>query len=193
MWACSDCHFTRIGPTLYCDLCTAWLMMRPWASRHHDRADRASTWRRNLRLAACTTSLTSLMSRLICWLVRSSSFSWRWRLSRKCGLSARHSVNSSGCRPTPMAAAGWPQLGAMPPSSATFTARPHSGPSHAYTHTHTKHELSDSCYQTKINLTLHNTLCFFDKSTKNNIFKSHGQTHLLRSCQKLTDIFWHLR
>lgn len=54
------------------------------------------------RLAACTTSLTSLMSRLICWLVRSNSFSCLCRFSRNCGLSARHSVNSSGCRPTPI-------------------------------------------------------------------------------------------
>lgn len=87
--------------------------------------------RRHSRFAACTTSLTSLMRRLICWLVRSSSFSCRWRLSRKCGLSARHSVNSRGCRPTPMAAEGCPQLGATPPSSATFTERPHPGPSRA--------------------------------------------------------------
>lgn len=54
------------------------------------------------RLAACTTSLTSLMRRLICWLVRSSSFSCRCKFSRNCGLSARHSVNSRGCRPTPI-------------------------------------------------------------------------------------------
>lgn len=54
------------------------------------------------RLAACTMSFTSLIRRLICWLVRSSSFSCFCRLSRNCGLSVKHSVNSSGCRPTPM-------------------------------------------------------------------------------------------
>lgn len=53
----------------------------------------------HLLLAAASRSLTSLTILLICWLVFSSSFSWRFRFSRNSGESSKHSVNSNGCNP----------------------------------------------------------------------------------------------
>lgn len=50
-------------------------------------------------LAAANRSLTSLIIRLICWLVFSNSFSCLLRFSRNSGLSRRQSVNSNGCKP----------------------------------------------------------------------------------------------
>lgn len=98
-------HFeNNVTPSMY-PLCQTW---NRWRSCYNITALLRSicypAWilHKHLRLAACTTSLTSLMSRLICWLVRSNSFSCLCRFSRNWGLSARHSVNSSGCRPTPI-------------------------------------------------------------------------------------------
>ena len=50
-------------------------------------------------LAAERSVLTSLMSSLMACEVRSNSFSWECRESRKYGESCRQSVNSSGRRP----------------------------------------------------------------------------------------------
>lgn len=60
-------------------------------------------------LAAANRSFTSLMIRLICWLVFSNSFSCWFRFSRNSGLSSRQSVNSSGCSfPITMVLAAFP-------------------------------------------------------------------------------------
>jgi hypothetical protein len=48
--------------------------------------------------AACSKSLISLMIRLICCDVLSSSFSCLFKFSRKSGLSRRQSANSSGAK-----------------------------------------------------------------------------------------------
>ena len=50
-------------------------------------------------MAAESSVLTSLMSSLMACEVRSNSFSWECRESRKYGESCRQSVNSSGRRP----------------------------------------------------------------------------------------------
>lgn len=51
--------------------------------------------------AACNKSLISLIILLICWLVLSNSFSWRFKFSRNSGESSKQSANSRAANPDP--------------------------------------------------------------------------------------------